>query len=77
MQCGATPLSMAVHFCDIATVRFLLDRGADPNVSWVIMEKDLTLTPLCLAAVKGNQAMVSLLVEFGAQINSHDEVSGQ
>ena len=65
---------MAVYSCDIATVRFLLDRGADPNVSWVLMEKDLILTPLCLAAVKGNQAMVALLVESGADINSHDEV---
>ena len=66
---------MAVYSCDIATVRFLLDRGADPNVTWVLAEKDITLTPLCLAAVRCDKAVVSLLVENGAKINSEDYVS--
>ena len=63
---------MAVDRVDIATVRFLLDRGADPNVTWT--DGDLIVTPLCRAAQRTDKALVSLLVEFGANINSQNEV---
>jgi len=63
---------VAVEKTDIATVRFLLDRGADPNVTWTY--RGVIVTPLCNAAQLQDKAMVSLLVEFGANINSQDEV---
>lgn len=47
----------------LATVRVILDAGADPNSS-------CGMTPLCIAAEKGQLDVVRLLVERGAKINA-------
>lgn len=56
-----TPLHLAIGWADVATVRFLLDRGADPAA-----RTGIGSTPLIWAAFFGDAAMCRLLLERGA-----------
>jgi ankyrin repeat protein len=54
----------------VAAVRWLLDRGADPNARWP--HWDAEVTPLHLAASRGHGEVVRLLLEAGADPRIRD-----
>jgi hypothetical protein len=56
---------------DIATVRELLERGANVNTR----DSELSWTPLMSAALSGNSDIVRLLIEKGARVNAQDKFS--
>lgn len=64
---NATPLAVAIMKGDIETVKKFIDYGADIN------EKSNGLTPLMLAARYNQVAILSLLLEKGAQIKTTDD----
>ena len=55
---------------DLEAVKWLLDRGADPNALWAHWGADVT--PLHLAALHGHAAMAQLLLQRGADRHVHD-----
>lgn len=61
---GQTPLFFACWIGDAASVRVLLDHGADVDHNW---NKDMS--PLFIACARGHEACVRLLVEHGADVN--------
>ena len=63
---GSTPLMYAVFYGDAAMVRFLLEKGADPNIA-----NDAGATALMWAA--GDLEKTRLLVEHGADVNAHSD----
>lgn len=66
---GRTPLLAAVEAEDEATVRLLLDKGADPD------SRDRTArTPLHIAAEKGRGDLAGLLLDHGADIGARGGV---
>ncbi|KAF7302887.1 Ankyrin repeat protein [Mycena kentingensis (nom. inval.)] len=64
----STPLYAAVRSARPPLVRFLLARGADPNV-W---NPTITNIPLHAAAQQQNTEIVSLLLDAGADIHARD-----
>ena len=60
-QAGVMPVHSAATVRDLATMRLLLDRGADPNA-----RQQLSYTPLHSAANNGDGAMADLLLARGA-----------
>jgi hypothetical protein len=68
-QFGFTPLHHAVVHGRVDVVEFLLDHGAALSGA--------RIPPLTLAAAKGEQTVVRLLLEKGADPNSMDRRSGQ
>jgi len=60
---GIAALGVAVHYQEIAAVRALLDAGADVNAQY-----EDVWTPLYIAIVGRNPALVSLLLERGAKL---------
>jgi ankyrin repeat protein len=57
-------LHLAAKRGDARAVRWLLDRGADPNARWG--HWDAEVTALHLASAQGHAAVVRLLLEAGA-----------
>ena len=64
-----TALMMASRTGDVATMKLLLDRGADVNAK----ETTRGTTALMWAAAQGHAAAVQLLVERGADVSGADE----
>ncbi len=62
---GFTPLHDAALAGNLATVRVLLENGADVNAG----ARDSGATPLYMAATMGREEVVSLLLEKGADPN--------
>jgi uncharacterized protein len=62
---GVTPLHSACAARDLATVRLLLERGADPNVP-----QPSGFTPLDAAREHGDEELERLLRSFGARSQS-------
>ena len=58
------PVHAAAAACDHATMRLLLQGGADPNA-----HQQLDFTPMHGAASRGDIAMAKLLLEHGAERN--------
>lgn len=58
------PVHAAAAACDHATMRLLLERGADPNA-----HQQLDFTPMHGAASRGDVEMAKLLLEYGAERN--------
>lgn len=63
---GSTPLMYAVFYGDAATVRLLLERGANPNIS-----NEAGATALMWAA--GDLEKTRLLVDHGADLNARSD----
>ena len=61
---GETALHIVVKRGDMTYLRFLLAKGADPN-----MKDDKGTTPLLLAATAGATEMIQLLLAQGANVN--------
>jgi ankyrin repeat protein len=62
---GWSPLQMAANKGDIATVKFLLSKGADINYVHPIAVH----TAFMLAALNGQEEMVKFLAKSGADVN--------
>ncbi|GGA30351.1 ankyrin repeat domain-containing protein [Dyella nitratireducens] len=58
-------LGIAVSACQLDVVRILVEAGADPNGTY-------TVTPLVRAAVSGNEAITTFLLDHGAKIDKVD-----
>jgi len=67
----ATPLTAAADANDTATVRYLVEKGADINAS-----NGLGDTALILAASHGNVDVIKLLLSKGADVNAVDTPDG-
>lgn len=63
---GRTALGYAVSCNNIEVVKFLLENGADPNLS---ESKPDTYTPLMWAAESEPLEIVKLLLEYGADVH--------
>jgi ankyrin repeat protein len=63
---GSTPLMFAVFYGDAATVRLLLEKGANPNIA-----NDAGATALMWAA--GDLEKTRLLVDHGADVNARSD----
>lgn len=61
---GETALHIVVKRGDATYLRFLLAKGADPNI-----KDNKGTTPLLLAATSGGTEMIQLLVARGANVN--------
>ena len=73
-QNGATPLCLAVSHSSLASIKLLLKKGANTNSSWVHLSSGIRLTPISLAAACGREDVVSVLMDFRADVNAPDEV---
>ncbi|MEI0612043.1 ankyrin repeat domain-containing protein [Brachyspira pilosicoli] len=63
-----TPLMIAVYKEDYDMVKYLLDKGANPNTA-----NNENKTALMIANDEGNNNIVKLLIQQGANINTQDE----
>ena len=61
---GETALHIVIKRGDMTYVRFLLAKGADPN-----MKDNRGNTPLLLAATSGLTEMINVLIQQGANVN--------
>jgi ankyrin repeat protein len=64
---GFTPLHLAAYFGQDAMARILLDRGANPDA---VSRNPMALRPLHSASVSPAPAIVTMLLEYGAQVNA-------
>lgn len=65
------PLHLMARRNDIVAVKWLLERGADPNARWGFGEAEMTA--MHLAAWEGHADMVRVLLEAGADPTIHDK----
>lgn len=63
---GFTPLGMATHFGNEDIVRFLLRKGADPNLA---SKNGYSVYPLYVATDLNFEGISKMLVEAGAEVN--------
>ena len=63
---GFTPLGMATHFGHEDIVRFLLEKGADPNAH---SQNGYHVYPLHAAVGSGFDGIAKMLIEAGAEVN--------
>lgn len=63
---GFTPLGMAAHFGNEDIVRFLLEKGADPNIH---SQNGYNVYPLHAAIGSGFDGISKMLIEAGAEVN--------
>ena len=67
---GFQPLHLASFFGQLATVRWLLDHGADVNT---VAKNDMRVQPLHSAAANGSVEVCNLLIESGADVNARQQ----
>ncbi|NJB72460.1 ankyrin repeat protein [Saonia flava] len=64
---GFTPLGLASFFGQIPVVKFLLEKGANPNVA---ANNTFKVAPIHSACAISNLEIVKLLIEGGADVNA-------
>ncbi|CAI7618979.1 unnamed protein product [Penicillium glandicola] len=71
---GRTPLYKAVFFNHVAAVQQLLQAGADPNTTEIGSElpEQYGQTPLFSAALNGDDSVLKLLLDYGADADCKD-----
>lgn len=77
--CTTTPLSEAIVLNDEETVSFLIEKGADVNLTESTNTKDnkeYSETMLQKAIYNGNKKIISLVLDAGAKINDNCQNSG-
>ncbi len=72
LETAGTPLSVAVQFRQVAAVKFLLQRGAKPDVA----PSENGMTSLHWAATSGWPDMVKLLLDAGATVDANSSWLG-
>lgn len=71
---GATPMLSIIGTGSIESIRFLLERGADPNVTTMIGMGDGGHSPLHSVVGFDDQfEIMKLLIEYGADVNLRSE----
>jgi ankyrin repeat protein len=70
IEAGGGVLHLMAQRNDIAAVKWLFERGADPNARWA--DGDVEVTPLHLAAARGHADVVRLLLQTGADPTIRD-----
>src|SRR5215469_746127 len=73
---GITALMNAALAGDFASVRALVEKGADVNAQATLFQ-DFGSTPLMAAACSGNPAVIKYLIEKGASVEAISNNSGQ
>ncbi len=68
---GFTPLINALSRNRVSVTKMLLDKGADPNYCGLYNGK-LTTVPLDVAIFKKNAKLVSMLIDYHADVNRPD-----
>lgn len=63
---GFTPLGIATHFGNEDVVRFLLGKGADPNIQ---SQNGYNVYPIHAAISSGFDNIAKMLIEAGAEVN--------
>jgi FOG: Ankyrin repeat len=63
---GFTPLGLATHFGKEDIVRFLLAKGADPNIQ---SQNGYNVYPIHAAIGSGFDGIAKMLIEAGAEVN--------
>lgn len=71
LSLGETPLHQAVATGNVDLVRLMLDSGAKDL--FLNSFDDLSCTPLMIAARERLSLIIELLIQYGADVNSHDE----
>lgn len=66
-----SPLYAAINIEDFEITRTLIEAGADVN-----SKTESYITPLMVAATRGNLYLVELLVNSGANVNATDDING-
>ena len=75
---GSTPLMAASEANDTASVKLLVQKGADVNTPGMCYELGMPgQTPLMNAAAHGNIEVIKLLLAKGASVNATSAVEGQ
>ena len=68
---GATPLMFAVFYRDLGIMKYLLDKGADPN----IIQDEYGRNVFLLACSFGNVDVIKMIVDFDSDLV--DSISGR
>ena len=77
-QMNITPLIAAIKADNVSLAELLLSNHANPSLAEVISKVDPCLpkafhmTPLHVATIGGNPRLITLLLEYGANVNSRD-----
>ena len=75
--CGYTPLHLAVYLNHSQSARLLLKSGANPNASTTPVAVELSnisSSVLSEAVINKNRDLLQMLIEFGAEDESHDAI---
>jgi uncharacterized protein len=67
---GFTPLGLACFFRRTDAVRYLIDKGADPNLS---SKNSFTVAPIHSAVAGRDVEIAKLLLEHGANVNARQQ----
>ena len=68
---GITALIASIEYEQFETVKYLVEEGADVNYP---TQDDYRSTPLCMAALTGNEKILKYLIKNGAQVDKKSKM---